>query len=206
MLTTWRDNGHSRLLRYAALAFALYWLVLAIAPVNRFDWFLENLLVFAGAVVFVATYRKFPLSSYCYLLILIFLALHSLGAHYTYSQTPIGNRAAEIFGHDRNHFDRLVHFSFGLLFYYPIKEFLDRYLITGKCHWQTIISLSFILALSSLYELLEWAAAIILKPEDALAFLGTQGDVFDAQKDAGLAFTGGLLAVLLSRAARLFKD
>mgnify|MGYP000347526981 CR=1 FL=1 len=200
------DFRRNRLLQGLAVAYGLWWLVLALAPYDRFDWFLENLLVFAFVGLLAVTYRRFPLSDLSYLLIAVFLALHALGAHYTYSEAPVGRWLTDLFGGQRNHYDRVVHFLFGLLCAYPLRETVLRG--AGVGGWRAgLLAYAVVLAFSSAYEMLEWAAVLVLSPEEGMAFLGTQGDVFDAQKDTALAAAGGALALLLAplaeRGARL---
>jgi putative membrane protein len=188
---------NNRLLQALAAGYGVIWLVAAIAPTNRFDWFLENLLVIAFAGLLVATYRAFPLSDLSYTLIAIFLSLHAVGAHYTYSEAPMGFWLKETLELERNHYDRLVHFLFGLLFGYPLREVVMRGArVSGL--WCYVLSIALVLSLSSFYEILEWGAAEVLDPEAILAFLGTQGDVFDAQKDAVLAAAGTILGLAIT--------
>lgn len=185
----------SRFLRILAAAYAVFWLALAIAPFNRFDWFLENLLVVAAVAILGSTYRRFPLSDLSYLLIALFLALHAVGAHYTYSETPLGALVMENWGGERNHYDRAVHFAFGLLLAYPFFEFCRRVARPKRALWSYLFAFCLIVTFSSIYEMLEWGAAMTLEPETAMAFLGTQGDIFDAHKDSALAALGGALAL-----------
>jgi putative membrane protein len=188
---------NNRLLQTLAASYGVIWLVAAIAPTSRFDWFLENLIVIAFVALLVATYRAFPLSDLSYTLIAIFLSLHAVGAHYTYSEAPMGFWLKEALEVERNHYDRLVHFLFGLLFSYPLREVvMRRARVSGP--WCYVLSFALALSLSSLYEILEWGAAEILDPEAILAFLGTQGDVFDAQKDAVLAAAGVILGLAIT--------
>jgi putative membrane protein len=201
MFTTATDSvtanfAGNRLLQGLTLAYALWWLALAIAPYNRFDWFLENLLVVVFVGLLAATYRSFPLSDFSYLLIVVFLVLHAVGAHYTYSKVPLGGWLTEALGWERNHYDRVVHFLFGLLCAYPLRETVIRG--AGAAGWRaTALAFAVVLAFSSAYEMLEWGVAVLLSPDAAMAFLGTQGDVFDAQKDTVLAAVGGALALVL---------
>lgn len=180
----------------AAGVYLAVWVVAAIAPVDRFDWLLENLLVFAWLAGLLATYRRFPLSSTSYLCIFAFLALHAVGAHYTYSATPLGFIAARVLGFTRNHYDRVMHFGFGLLFAYPMREVLSR-----TTHLRALglsfVTVALLLAASAGYELVEWAVALVVDPHAAYAYLGTQGDVFDSQKDESLALLGALVGVVL---------
>lgn len=174
-----------------------FWLWSAIAPLSREDWLLENLLVIFFAVVLLATYRRFTFSLRSYWLLVVFLALHIYGSHYTYSETPFGFWLQDRLASERNHYDRLVHFAFGALLAYPLRELLQRKTgLAGK--WLDIFSLTLVMAMSNLYEEIEMLAALIVSPELGTAFLGTQGDVWDAQKDSGLATLGAALALLLS--------
>jgi len=184
----------NRVLHVLAAIYGVIWLATAFAPINRFDWFLENLLVVAFVGLLVATYRVFPLSDLSYTLIAVFLSLHAVGAHYTYSESPMGFWLQEAWNLERNHYDRLVHFVFGLLFSYPLREVVLRGTRASGL-WCYTLSLASVMSLSSLYEILEWAVAEIVDPEAAFAFLGTQGDVFDAQKDSVLAAAGAVIGL-----------
>ena len=189
--------ARNRLLQVLAGAYGLWWLVLAVAPYDRFDWLLENLLVFVFVGLLAATYRRFPLSDLSYLSIAVFLALHAVGAHYTYSQAPVGGWMTELLGWERNHYDRVVHFLFGLLCAYPLRETVMRG--CGVAGWRAgLLAFAVVLAFSSGYEMLEWGAVLVLSPEEGMAFLGTQGDVFDAQKDTALATAGGAITLLVA--------
>lgn len=180
------------------LTLVLIWLWAAIEPLSREDWLLENLLVLFFAALLLATYRLFAFSLTSYWLFCLFMALHLYGSHYTYSQTPFGYWLQETLGLGRNHYDRLVHFSFGLLLAYPLRELLRR--CAGLSHWWLdILSLALLMAMSACYEQVEMLAALIVSPELGSAFLGTQGDEWDAQKDAGLAMLGALSLLALLR-------
>ena len=198
------DFGRNRLLQGLAGAYGLWWVLLAIAPYDRFDWLLENLLVVCFVGLLAATYRRFPLSDLSYLLIAIFLALHAVGAHYTYSETPLGWWLTETMGWTRNHYDRVVHFLFGLLCAYPLREVVVRSCpIAG---WiAALLAFAAVLAFSSAYEMLEWGAAMLLDPEQGMAFLGTQGDIFDAQKDTALAMAGAVLGLTSLSLLEVFR-
>jgi len=194
VLIAFRDN---RMLQVLAASFAATWLIAAIAPVSRFDWFLENLLVVLAVGLLGYFYRSHPLSDASYLLVWIFLMLHTLGAHYTYSKVPAGFWLQELGALDRNHFDRIVHFLFGVLIVFPVREALYRYGGAGR-RLSAFAAFTVIATSSLLYETLEWLVAMIISPEAAMEFLGTQGDVFDAQKDSTLAVTGGVTGLLLT--------
>jgi len=177
---------------------ALVWLWAAIEPVSRADWLLENLLVFAAVGLLLATCRRFAFSPGAYRLFALFLVLHLYGTHYTYAETPLGDWLRDGLGLARNPYDRLVHGAFGLLLVCPLRELLERR--AGLCgRWLDALALSLVMAMSALYEQLEMLAALIVNPELGSAFLGTQGDEWDAQKDAGLAMLGALLGLGLRR-------
>jgi len=203
MITTAADRilipfRRNRFLQGAVAVFAVIWVLCALAPVDRFDWFLENLLVFVAAALLGHYYRTRPLSDYAYLLIAVFLAVHSLGAHYTYSKVPIGFWLQDVLALERNHYDRVIHFGFGLLIVYPVRECLFRYAGAGV-RLSGFSAFTVIATASVVYEIIEWLVAIIVSPEAAMAYLGTQGDVFDAQKDSTLAMAGALIGLLIRR-------
>jgi len=173
------------------------WIVTAINPLYPRDWLLENLLVFTWGALLVFTYRRFQFSNISYFLFAVFLSFHLAGAHYTYSETPFGFWVQDLLDLERNHYDRLVHFLFGLLLVYPMQEILLRKSgITTA--WSYFIAVNCITAFSAVYEILEAIAALIVSPELGAAYLGTQGDEWDAQKDSLLAFSGAVIAMFAS--------
>jgi putative membrane protein len=175
--------------------YLVLWIALAIHPLDRGDWLLENLLVFVTAAVLGSTYRRFQFSNQSYALILIFLAVHAIGAHYTYAKVPAGFWLQDWLHLKRNHYDRVIHFSFGFLLLYPMRELLIR---SARPHerWATWLSVAALAALSSFFEIVEAIIAQIVRPDLGAAYLGTQGDIWDAQKDMTAAFLGAFLAVL----------
>lgn len=176
-------------LRILAASYALVWIAAAIRPVYPADWLLENVLVALAVPAFLLTYRRFPLSDVSYIAITVFLMLHAVGAHYTYAEVPLGDWAKEAFGLGRNHFDRLVHFSFGLLMAYPIREVFLR-VVKVKGFWSYYFPLDVTLAFSAVYEIVEMVVAMVVSPGAGDAYLGTQGDPFDGIKDMALAGLG----------------
>ena len=191
----------NRLLQILAGCYAIPWILLAIHPVDRGDWFLENLLVFVAIAVLVSTYHKFQFSNLTYGLIGLFLALHAIGAHYTYAKVPAGFWMEHLLHLNRNHFDRVIHFGFGVLLVYPVQELLQR--AAGvRVTWLPWLALTTIVALSSFFEILEAIIAQIVRPDLGAAYLGTQGDIWDAQKDMTAAIVGGILATLAISAIR----
>ena len=176
--------------------YALLWIALAIAPRDRQDWLLENLLALAAVATLIFTYRRFQFSTPSYLLMTAFLSLHAVGAHYTYAEVPFGFWLQQMFGLSRNPFDRLVHFSYGLLLANPLRELLVR-LAGVKGLWSYYLPVSGMLAQSGLFEIVESVVAQIVNPDLGAAYLGTQGDEWDAQKDMIAAFAGALLCMAL---------
>lgn len=191
----------NRLLQGLAAWYAAFWIVTALQPLDRHDWVLENLLAVALVALLLATYRIFPLSDLAYVLITAFMTLHAIGAHYTYALVPMGDWVKETFGFSRNHFDRLVHFSFGLLMAYPIREVFLR-VANARGFWAYYLPLDVTLAFSALYEIMEMAIAQIVAPNTGDAWLGTQGDVWDAQKDMAAAFSGAVLCMCITALVR----
>ena len=178
------------------IVYALYiviWVIMAINPKYPADWLLENVLIFIffPFVVFMDKKHHYTLLSIIFLL--IFASLHSLGSHYTYAEMEHFNAITHFFGFERNHFDRLVHFLFGLLTFRILFEMITSGTSTVKS--ALLLTFTMIVSISTFYEMLEWFAVIILQPDLGMAFLGTQGDVWDAHKDTGLAMTGALINI-----------
>jgi putative membrane protein len=181
-----------RFLHSFCVVYTLIWIIAAINPLKRDDWLVENLLVFAALPLLVFSYRRLQLSDAAYALIFAFLVLHAAGAHYTYSEVPLGYWLKETFHLQRNHFDRIVHLSFGLLLTYPMHEIFGRTL-KPRGLWALLLPCSLIVALSGFFEIIEAIVASIVNPELGAAYLGVQGDVWDAQKDMALAIFGAAL-------------
>jgi putative membrane protein len=186
--------------------FLAVWVWAAIHPKYPADWLLENYLVFFFVPVILLTGRYFRLSLVSYTLLTVFMCLHVIGSHYTYAEVPFGYTLQNWLGSQRNMYDRVVHFGFGFLLAYPMREMFVR-LAKVKGFWGYLLPLNLVLALSALYELMEWLTAVIVSPDAGSAFLGTQGDEWDAQKDMGAAGVGALLAmtVIVFINARLDK-
>ncbi|MDE3118601.1 MAG: DUF2238 domain-containing protein [Nitrospirota bacterium] len=195
------DVRHTRLLAALLGWYLLLWAVMAISPLDRRDWFLENILSVALVAVLAVTYRRFPFSLLSYGLMTVFLTLHTVAAHYTYSEVPAGSLLKDAMALERNHFDRVAHFAFGLLMTYPLREFLVRTVpLTGL--WSYVLPVAVLLALSGLFEIIESWVAQIVSPELGHAYLGTQGDIWDAQQDMTVALCGAILCMVLTAAVR----
>lgn len=180
-------------------AYLAIWLALAIDPVFRKDWLLENIIVFVAVPLFVLTARRLRFSDFTYTCLFAFFVLHAIGAHYTYSLVPyadwwqaLGGGAPE----GRNHYDRFVHFIYGLLVTPAAVEVFEHY---GRYSrpWAFLMPWMFMAGHSVIYELIEFAAAIAFGGDLGQAYLGTQGDVWDSQKDMALALAGATLTLVL---------
>ena len=185
--------------------FAVVWIWAAINPVFRRDWLIENCLVFVMVPVIVVGGMYFRLSKLSYALITLFMVLHLIGSHYTYEKVPFGYTLQRWLGADRNMYDRLVHFLYGFLLAYPIREVFLR-LAKVKGFWGYYLPLDLTLALSASFEILEWAVAARVDPASGLAYLGTQGDMWDAQKDMLMAGIGALLAMAVTAIVNMILD
>jgi putative membrane protein len=190
--------------RVCAVLFGIFWVALAIAPVSRSDWALENMMTLVGVGLLVALARNRTLSDASIVLGLAFLSLHVIGAHYTYSLVPYDDWSKQFFGTTvselthatRNEYDRLVHFSFGVLLAMPCHDWLVRSgRATSRNAWW--ITLLIAMSASHLYELIEWGAAETFGGELGAAYVGTQGDEWDAQKDMALATVGTFVGVAI---------
>ena len=185
-----------------ASAFALEFTLLAIDPVDRSTWVLENLLVAVVVGGLIASYRLFRFSVISYSLIFTFLALHEIGSHYTYSLVPyddwwravFGVSLNDVAGFERNHFDRAIHFMYGLLLAYPIREIFLR-VANVRGFWGYFLPLDLTMSSSMLYELLEWGVAFFFGGDLGHHYLGSQGDPWDAHKDMALASLGALITM-----------
>jgi putative membrane protein len=183
------------LLGAAAVALVLS----GIGPRDRVTWWLEVAPVLIAAPLLILTARRFPLTPLAYRLIFLHALVLMLGGHYTYAEVPLGFWVQRLFGLARNHYDRLGHVMQGFVPAIVTREILIRCSPLRPGKWLTVLVLSVCLAISALYELVEWWAALI-GGEDADAFLGTQGDQWDTQWDMFLALLGATAALaLLSR-------
>jgi putative membrane protein len=178
-----------------ALIFAGFWAVSFAGTTDLANWWIENLLVIIFMSVLAATYRRFAFSDLSYAFMLVFLVLHVYGAKYAYADNPFGFWMQRTFGTDRNPYDRMVHSSFGLLMAYPIRELLMRRFHTGK-RWSWVLPVELVLSLSGLFELIEWAIADVFFPEHGQDYVGTQGDIWDAQKDMFVATCGAIVVMM----------
>ena len=203
MQTSQRSALAGRIPWILLLSFGAIWVLLAVKPWYRQDWLLENVIVFLAIPVLVFLYRRAVLSPTSYLMVFVFLTLHEIGAHYTYSEVPYdawwgaftGFSLDAVMGWERNHFDRFLHLLFGLLITYPMRELLIR--TSGlKGVWSYALPVLLIMSMSTTYELIEWGAAMVFGGDLGMAYLGTQGDVWDTHKDMACASLGAIASML----------
>lgn len=177
--------------------FLLVWAWTFIGTTDRANWITENVLtmVFIGGLAL--TYRRFQFSDLSYTLMFVYILLHIYGAMYTYAENPLGYWLQDLFHGERNHYDRIVHFSFGMLLAYPMRDYFKNHF--DWPNWVCwVLPVEITLSFSGAYELIEWAVADVFFPAQGAAYLGSQGDVWDAQKDMGLALSGAILIMVLA--------
>jgi putative membrane protein len=191
-------NGVSknRWIQVFLVVFFGVWISTLIGTTDMSNWILENFLTIMFVVFLSVTYRRYQFSDLSYLLICVYLCLHVYGAKYTFAENPFGYWLQDTFHLARNHYDRIVHFSFGFLLAYPMREVCLNWLkFPVWVSWALPIEIT--LSISGLYELVEWAVADLFFPAQGGAYLGTQGDIWDAQKDMALATLGAILATTI---------
>ncbi|ABG42286.1 putative integral membrane protein [Paraglaciecola sp. T6c] len=187
------------------LVFIAVWTNSIIGTTDVANWLIENTLTVISLLFLIITYRKYKFSIVSYFLLCVFLCLHVYGSKFTYAANPLGFYFQDIFHSPRNQYDRLVHFSFGLLLYYPMKECFSVW-TKYPPRIAFFLPITLILSISALYEILEWLVADIFFPAEGDSYLGTQGDIWDAQKDMGIAFVGSCIAALFFYLFRLFRQ
>lgn len=193
--------AQNRLLQLLAVIFLGVWSYTFYSNTDLANWFLENTLVILFLIFLFITYRQHQLSDLSYLLICVYLCLHVYGSTYTYAENPFGYWLKDAMGWQRNNYDRIVHFSFGFLLAYPMREYFMKFLKAKNwVAWALPIEVT--MSISALYELIEWAVADIFFKAQGDAYLGTQGDIWDAQKDIFLAFSGAILATTIVTSIR----
>ena len=180
---------------YTAI-FVVFLLYSGFTTPDLLNWLLENSLTLSVLIILAAFYNIFRFSDTSYTLIFLFMMLHVYGSHYQYADNPFGEWLKEPFNFQRNHYDRNVHFGFGLMLTYPLYEIARRGFGLG-IFLSTVLTLSLILGLSAVYEIVEWVVADLVYDgdEQGMAYLGMQGDIWDAQKDMVLAFLGAIIAI-----------
>ncbi|MGK4568701.1 DUF2238 domain-containing protein [Flavobacterium sp. 3HN19-14] len=176
--------------------FLINWINSYVGNTDSSNWLLENTLVFIFLGFLFSTYKKYKFSDLSYLLICIYLCLHVYGSKYTYAENPFGYWLKDALDLKRNHYDRIVHFSFGFLLAYPMREMFLKWLkFPAWVAWTLPIEIT--LSISAFYELIESAVADVFFKAQGDAYLGLQGDIWDAQKDIALAFSGAIIATTI---------
>jgi putative membrane protein len=187
------DSLGTRLLLFVTLAVFVW---SAIHPHDRFTWFLEVAPALIAFPVMALTWKSFRLTDLLYIGIALHAMILMVGGHYTYAEVPLFNWIRDHYGLARNHYDRLGHLAQGFFPALVAREILIRKHIVKRGAWLFFVVVCICLALSASYELIEWAVAE-MSGDDAVAFLATQGDVWDTQKDMAMALLGSILAQVL---------
>jgi putative membrane protein len=192
---TFKEN---HLLKIYLGIFFICWAATFINTPNRQNWFTENVLTAIFISSLVLTYKKFKFSDLSYTLFFVYILLHIYGAEYTYAENPFGYWLKDALHLNRNYYDRIVHFSFGFMLAYPMRDYFKNYM-----QWPDwvcwVLPVEITMSFSAAYELIEWLVADVFYPEEGAAYLGSQGDIWDAQKDMGIAFAGAIICMLLFR-------
>ena len=200
-----QPKAHPRYDLTLLVLFVLIVVAFGISPRSRVDWALENLLVLLLVGTLVAVSGKFRLSAVSISLVFVFLCIHELGSHYTYAKVPYDSWCSTLtgvsidktLGFRRNHFDRVVHLSYGLLLVYPVRVVLLR-LTPLRGFWVFFLALNIMLSTSAVYEMVEWIGGAYLGDDTSRAFVGAQNDPWDSQKDMALAVAGAFASLLLA--------
>lgn len=186
----------NRLLNVYVILFLIFWLSTLVGTTDIKNWMMENTLVIIFLSIISYSHRFFKFSDLTYTFIFIYLSLHIYGAMYTYAENPFGYWMKDFFHFQRNHYDRIVHFSFGFMLAYPMRDFfMNKMKFPNWVCW--LLPIEITLSFSCLYELIEWAVADVFFPEQGIAYLGTQGDIWDAQKDMFMAFCGAVIITFI---------
>ncbi len=183
---------------FLAIVFLGVWAWSGVSPSSHTVWILESILVVIFVPLILYWGKKVNISNVSLTLVAIFLMLHLIGAHYSYENVPFGEWLRDLLNTERTLYDQFVHFTFGLLLVYPIKEAFVK-VTKIKGFWAYLIPLSFVFSLGALYEIVEWAVVnSVASSEAALEFLASQGDIWDAQKDMALALVGGMITLIIN--------
>jgi putative membrane protein len=166
------------------------------AKAGQLNWLLEVGPALLGFIALALTYRRLPLSDFCYVCVFLHTLVLIYGGYYTYAETPLGNWAKEAFNLSRNHYDRVGHLAFGFFPVFVIKEVLLRVTPLRRGGWFYFLVLSVVMASATFYELIEWWTTYLVAPDVGQAFLGSQGDPWDTQWDMFLALIGAAVGVL----------
>lgn len=175
------------------ITFIIFFLWSGINPKDQFTWFLEVVPAIIGVIILAVTYHSFRLTPMLYFFILLHCIVLMVGGHYTYAEVPLFDG---LFGDERNNYDKVGHFFQGFVPALLAREILIRKAVVNGNFWRSTIIVSICLAFSAFYELIEWWVALATG-EDAEAFLGTQGNIWDTQSDMGLALLGAICSLFV---------
>ena len=190
------QNNQTRTVPILLLAlYGIVFSVCAIAPFDRAVWWAENIPVLIVVGVLVALARCYRFSNTSYALMSVFIILHTIGGHYTFERVPF-DAVTECFGFERNHYDRIAHFSVGF-YAYPVAELLMRKRLVRTRWIVSLFPVFAIIAVAGVYEIFEWQYALAADPAAGIAVLGSQGDIWDAQTDILADTLGAMLVMLL---------
>ncbi len=196
-MANWEDKMKNKILLLTLLfVLLIIFLFTGYDPkAGHLNWFLEVLPAFIGITVLIVTYKRFPLSNFAYICVFLHTLILVYGGYYTYAQTPLGNWAKEAFDLARNHYDRIGHLALGFFPVFIIKEVLLRKTKLERNGWFYFIVLSIVLAIAAFWELIEWWTTLGVAADVGQAYLGSQGDIWDAQWDMVLALIGAIAAL-----------
>ena len=179
---------------YLLLTYLILFAILAINPYDRTTWIVENLPIVLIVLILALTYKKFQFTNTSYIMMAFLIFFHTIGGHYTFERVPFDS-ITNLFHFSRNHFDRMAHFTVGF-YAYPIAEILYRKKLV-KSKWVLFLFPIFaIFTVAANYEIIEWIYAALSNPAAGAAFLGSQGDIWDAQKDMLADGLGAIFATL----------
>ena len=177
-----------------AILFSITFIALGVNPVDRNVWIVEVIPIMITFLILVTTFNKFRFSNYSYTLMALWMFWHTVGGHYTFANVPF-DFVTELFGFERNHFDRIGHFIIGF-YAFPMAELVVRQKWAGPI-LASFFGLFFVVTIATSYEVIEWLYAVIEGGEAGMEFLGSQGDVWDAQKDMLADTLGAIFSLAL---------
>ncbi|MEK6859873.1 MAG: DUF2238 domain-containing protein [Nanoarchaeota archaeon] len=186
--------------------YILIWIIAAIAPKYRSVWIDENILPVLFVFLLIFIYKKFRFSNTSYTLIFIFLILHAIGGHYSYSEVPLFDLIKQQYGLSRNHYDRIVHFMFGVLFFLPFHEILTK-IFKIPDGWRSLtITLFIVLSIKAGFEIIEYGYTAVRNNSLTVTnYLGEQGDPLDSIKDVALGFIGAIISLTITSIKRFLR-
>lgn len=186
--------------------YVLIWIIAAIHPNYRSVWIDENVLPVLFVFLLIFTYKKFRFSNLSYTLMFIFLVLHAIGGHYSYTEVPLFDLIKQQYGLARNNYDRVVHFMFGVLFFLPFHEILTRIFKIPRSWRSLTITLFIVLSMKAGFEMIEYGYTAVRNNSLTVTnYLGEQGDPLDSIKDVTMGFIGAIISLIITSIKRYFK-